>query len=104
MRGLRRWQRDAGAGTIAATLAIAASLLLLNAISLAPATHHHESPHNPHTCPVCTLTATGSWAPASAPPVPILQRIAFVTPLSELSTYTAGVHALPPVRGPPIGA
>jgi hypothetical protein len=89
---------------IAATLAIASCLLLVTAISVAPATHHHEAPHNPHTCPICTVTATGSWAPTAPPPTPSLQRVAFLTPLPELPTHTAGVHALPPARGPPIGA
>lgn len=104
MRGLRRWQRGAGAGRIAATIAIASCLLLVNAISLAPAMHHHEAPHNPHNCPICTITATGVWAPTAPPPLPALHAVDFLTPLPELSSYTAGAEALPPARGPPIGA
>jgi hypothetical protein len=101
MLGRLRWERRAGAGTIAAIFAIGVCMLLLNAISLAPATHDHEAPHNPNTCPVCTITATGWWAPAPSPPVPALQRTAFVTSAPEPPTHSIAVHPLPPARGPP---
>ncbi|MFW6156260.1 MAG: hypothetical protein ACOC7J_02985 [Armatimonadota bacterium] len=104
MLGRLRWERRAGAGTIATFFAIGVCMLLVNAISLAPATHHHEAPHNPNTCPVCTLTATGSWAPAPSPPAPVLHRVAFVTPEGEPSPHLSGVHPLPPARGPPANA
>jgi len=104
MRGLRRWQQDAGAGTIAATLAIASCLLLLNAISLAPATHHHEAPHNSHDCPICTIIATGSWAPAAPSPVVAPHRVAFLPAAPEARPHASIAHPPPPVRGPPAPA
>ncbi len=104
MLGRLRWERSAGTGTIATIFAIGVCMLLVNAVSLAPATHHHESPHNPNTCPVCTITATGSWVPAPSPPAPVLQRVAFVTEEAAPSLHSSGAHPLPPARGPPVEA
>ncbi|MGI5819351.1 MAG: hypothetical protein ACOX9R_14775 [Armatimonadota bacterium] len=104
MRGRLRCEGRGWAGTIAVAFAIGVGLLLLNAISVAPATHHHEAPHNPHDCPICTIIATGSWAPAPSSPPVALHRVAFLAPAPEARPRASTAHPLPPVRGPPAHA
>ena len=89
-------------GAVAGVTAIAVATLLLNALTLMPATHSHGPLHNSQTCGICQLQATGVWAPATAPVLPAPQALPWTSPHTTDCPRAQSPHPGPPSRGPPL--
>ena len=101
-----------------AVFSIAMSLLLVNAIAIAPAghvhthehidahegDHEHDPAHDSSTCLICVLVATGVWTYSASPQVPAPSLAAARVPASAPARTQPAALRLPPVRGPPLPA
>lgn len=114
-----RWWRQGGGNTwFLATFSVAMSLLLVNAVAIAPighlhdhhADHCHESdseenlPHDSSRCLICLLIATGVWTPSASPPFPTVAPAFAEVMLAAVAPAQADAAQLPLVRGPPATA
>lgn len=94
LRSTRIWRYATGA-------AVASVLLLLNALATLPATHHHGSLHDDHSCSVCQLQANGAWTGPVALPVCSPQALAPTVPHLTEPHRALWTRPTPPSRGPP---
>ncbi len=100
-----RWWRQRGRSIRSfAILCVAMSLLLVNAIAIAPADHHHGPEHDEHNCLTCILTLHGVWAPSATVSPAIIHTVASLAPIPAPYSHCVADLPQPPVRGPPARA
>jgi len=81
--------------------AIVAVGLLLNVFVLAPAFHQRGELHNPRTCTICTLQATGCIAPPITAELPHPAPTALRAPVARPAHFRSEDGSTIFVRGPP---
>lgn len=100
-----RWWRQCGRSTrFVAILCVAMSLLLVNAISIAPADHDHGPEHDEHDCLTCILAVHGAWAPSATVSPAVMHTVATLAPTPSAYPQCVAELPQPPVRGPPARA
>jgi len=83
--------------------AITSVVLFLNAFALAPALHRYGDLHDPQTCAICTMQATGSVAPPPAAAVPNTVATGLHAPRPSVDHPAPETLPTIPARGPPGG-
>jgi len=82
-------------------VAVVIAALLLNALTLLPATHNHGPLHSGQDCSVCQLQATGVWSPSQAPAIPAPQAVVWSYAQAPETFHTLWTAPGTPTRGPP---